>query len=56
MRDQIAKELDVPVRFIEVVKVQDGLVEFTMNNVFYYAKVNKSCAKILKNSIRKDFS
>lgn len=59
MKDQIAKELGLVglEQHIEIVRVEDGIVDFIINaKTHYYAKVNKTGTKILKNSVRMNFS
>lgn len=59
MKDQIAKELGLTglEQHIEIVRIEDGVVDFIVNGkTHYYAKVNKAGNKIVKNSIRMNFS
>lgn len=59
MKDQIAKELGLVglEKHIEIIKIEDGVVDFVVNGAtHFYAKVNKSGNKILKNSIRMNLS
>lgn len=59
MKDQIAKELNLVglEEHIQIIRIQDGEVDFVVNGAtHYYAKTNKAGTKILKNSIRRNFS
>lgn len=59
MKDQIAKELNLVglEEQIQIIRVQDGEVDFIVKgSTHYYAKTNKAGTKILKNSIRRNFS
>lgn len=56
MIEQIVKELLIPAEFIQIEKIEDFTVYFTVNKVVCYtAKVTKT-GKLKKNSIRRDFA